>query len=188
MLKNNFYFIPNIFRKQDGVTLIELIVVIGILAILSVFIITTLNPYAQFLKAQDTRRKSDLGQIQKALEAFYQDNGKYPQTTGSTSVAGCSYRYCIKTYATPTQIIDWGGNWSPYMQILPKDTGGRSYVYDVSSDGQSYWLYASLQRGAKDPQVCNSGSACSHAATASIVCGGSSYICNYGVSSPNVSP
>ncbi len=39
--------------RTRGFTLIELIVSIGILAIFSTFLITTLNPFEQFSKAAD---------------------------------------------------------------------------------------------------------------------------------------
>ena len=39
----------------------------------------------QFKKADDTKRKSDLAQIQRALEAYYQDFGMYPDDNNATS-------------------------------------------------------------------------------------------------------
>ena len=165
-----------------GFTLVELIVVVGILSVMAAGAVLVLNPIGQFQKANDAKRKADLTQIQKAVETYYQDNGKYP----ISSISNPLYRI-----TTPTQsgvvTVDWGSSWQPYMNVLPKDSGtSRNYVY--YSTGQSYYLYASLERGASDPQVCNGGSACSSLATYAIpstACGG---ICNYGVTSPNVSP
>jgi len=169
--------------KNNGFTLIELIVVIGILSILAVGSMVALNPLEQFKKANDSRRKADLSQIQKAVETYYQDNGSYP----SSSLGG-SALYRITSNAGLTT-VEWGTSWSPYMNLLPKDpSASKNYVY--YSAGQSYYLYASLDRGSLDPQSCqgmingecqsigaNIGSAKS--------CGGP---CNFGVSSPNVSP
>lgn len=177
MLSMNYEL--RITNKARGFTLIELVVVIGILAVLSVFVVTTLNPYEQFLKAQDARRKSDLSQIQKALEGYYQDNGSYPS-------ASPEYKILTNEGGGGGTVKDWGENWNPYMQIIPSDRNDRQYIYNASADGQSYWLYTSLERGAKDPQACNSGLVCTNV-PANVTCG-SSAICNYGVSSPNVSP
>lgn len=149
-----------------------MIVVIGILAI---GIINIVNPIAQLQKARDAQRKSDLSQIQKAFETFHQDNGKYPDAEN----------YNIK--GLDGSIVDWGNPWVPYMIVLPKDpSSSKNYIYKVSSDWQTYYIYASLDRGANDPQVCNNGEACSNLPTGASC--GTGAICNYGVSSQNVSP
>ncbi|HVT01056.1 MAG TPA: type II secretion system protein [Patescibacteria group bacterium] len=159
-----------------GFTLIELVVSIGILAIFSTFLVAVLNPFEQFKKAADTQRKSDLAQIQRGLEAYYQDFGKYPDASSNKIVYNSS-------------ALNWGSSWAPYMDVLPKDdASGKNYAYAVSGDKQSYWLYASLDRGTHDPQACNNGAACTSLSLngmSGTACGGT---CNYGVSSPNVSP
>jgi len=175
----------NFFLKSNlGFTLIEMIVVIGVLAILAVAGMVALNPMAQFQKANDSKRKADLSQIQKALETYYQDNGSYPLPSTSTPF----YRI---TVVGPTGLvtIDWGKQWQPYMNLLPKDpSASKNYVY--YSTGQSYIIYASLDRGSFDPQSCQgmvNGECQSIQANVGAVnsCGGP---CNFGVSSPNVSP
>src|SRR5260221_2944819 len=71
---------------QRGFTLIELVVTIGILAILAVFAIAALNPLDQFRKARDSERKSDLAQMQRVLEQYYQDNGRYPDNGNTYTI------------------------------------------------------------------------------------------------------
>ncbi len=173
------YKLENInWKFPPGFTLIELIVVIGIFSILAAGVLLTIRPAEQFQKAADARRKSDLNQIQKALEAYYQDNGAYPDNPATTD-----YRI---TYKTGTE-VDWGTAWQPYMNVLPKDPStGRTYVYysPASSNGQTYYLYASLERGSKDPQVCNSGNECVSVPSPNLCV----KTCNYGLASPNVRP
>jgi len=117
--------------------------------------------------------------VQKALETYYQDNGRYPPYSASPS-----YRIVRLDGST----ANWGQQFSPYMTTLPKDPkGSQTYVYFSSSNGQSFWLYASLERS-NDPQACNSGNPCVSLTSNSILdnsCGG---ICNFAVASPNVSP
>lgn len=63
-------------KAQSGFTLIELLIVIVIIAILAAIAITAFaNAQAQ---ARDSQRKSDIEQIQQALELYYADNGHYP--------------------------------------------------------------------------------------------------------------
>jgi hypothetical protein len=80
------------------------------------------------------------------------------------------------------------------MGKLPMDPiAQNTYVYysPATSNGQTYYLYANLETGGLNPQACNKGLACLSllAGTAGFptanACGG---VCNYGVSSANVSP
>ncbi len=170
-----------IIKKQylKGFTLIELILVTAIVGLFAAGVIAVINPSQQVHKANDAKRKSDLEAIQRALEAYYADNGRYPQAINN------------KIYAN-NATVNWGTSWQPYIDLLPKDpSNGRTYVYGTSTDGQRYGVYASLEKGT-DPQACHSnGAACDSLTTfginanASVSCGG---ICNFGVTSADLSP
>lgn len=151
-------------------------------------IIVALNPVAQFQKTRDAQRKSDLSQIQKAIEIYYQDNGRYPENNNALFIK--------RLDGTPITV----GNpyWQPYMAKVPiKDPSVGRYLYCSSnssigacssSDGQSYYIYTYLERTG-DSQMCNSGNDCISIGLNGIPansCAG--HPCNYGVSSPNVSP
>jgi general secretion pathway protein G len=179
----------NLYRKlspfisplppRSGFTLIEVILAIALIAVLSVLALYAINPFEQLGKANDSKKKSDLAQIQRALELYYNDFGAYPSSSGNFTILVNSAE------------VAWGGSWQPYMVKLPADPSGKKYIYysPPSSNGQTYYLYASLQRGNKDQQTCNSGNACTSLDQSgfppSIACGGT---CDYGVSSSNVSP
>ncbi|SRR5258708_31288900 len=154
-----------------GFTLIEMIVVIAVLGILATIVLISINPIAQLQKSNDARRKTDLESIQRALELYYQDNGTYPISTGD-KIKG----------------INWGSAWQPYIATLPSDPlPANRYVY-YSPNNQTYYLYANLQRGKYDQQICNNGNACVSVGANGLpltACGGT---CNYGISSSNVSP
>lgn len=163
--------------RSFGFTLVELLVVVGVIGILVVAVLLTVNPFAQVQKANDVRRKSDLSQVQRALEAYFQDSGKYPLHSNT-----------YKIIRLDASVADWGQSFSPYMAALPKDPrGGRTYIYFASSDRQAYWLYASLERS-NDPGLCNKGNPCPSLTSNGIVtssCGGT---CNFSATSSNVSP
>lgn len=157
------------------------------LSIIALVIFTLMDPIAQLQKGRDAKRKSDLSQIQKALEVYYQDNGRYAENPAQGD-------YRIKTIiAEEEEAVDWGSPWGPsYMPSLPKDPGSPSkhYIYVSNSPNQAYYLYASLDRGGLDPQACTGvNNACSGPSGSGIdmqtACGG---VCNYGVTSANVSP
>lgn len=170
-------------RNNKGFTLLELIIVAAIIALIATATIAVLNPFGQFQKARDTRVKSDLSQVQKALESYYQDNNRYPAVATS-----CTYRI-LGNNGDGNDCIEWGRPWQPYMNVVPQDpTTANRYVYYSSSNGQSYYIYANLSKGATDPSSCNSGAACTSLGgngISSTACGGT---CNFGVTSPNVSP
>jgi len=175
------------FSLPSGFTLIEILIAVAIVGILASATLAAINPLEQIKKSNDARRKADLTEIQKALDMYYQDQGRYPASSGD-------YKISVNN-----QIIEWGSKWAagngqPYMVKVPADpVGGKSYIYfsPPGSNGQTYYLYANLERGDKDPQACNNGNACSSFST-----GGQGFppgtacspVCNFGVSSTNVSP
>lgn len=174
------------------------------------------NPPEQFRKSNDARRKSDLVQIQKVLEQYYNDNGKYPYSTRNTGCGSCTSA-CVVPYSWKIKpdpagggdCLAWGYTWDDYKTLLPKDPlSSNRYVYSVSSDNQTYYLYAHLERNIRDSQTCcpaddissgNTGCSCPNAAVSTNggpgdgnACGTSGSnedkTCNYGVTSPNTTP
>ena len=160
-------------KINTGFTLVELVIVTAVLSILSAAALTMLNPNAQFQKANDARRKSDLSQIQRALESYYQDHGSYPASSSNK----------ISDPQSGGTII-WGSPWGNYMNMLPQDpqSPAASYAYSVNSDGQGYRLYATLSR-TNDSQACNHGLACPHAPSGACI-----KTCLYAATSPNEVP
>ncbi len=135
--------------KDRGFTLIELLVVIAIIGVLSSVILVSLNTVRS--KARDAQRQSDITEVNKAVQLYYDDNGSYPSTGGMNTVymdPGC------KTATAPDQVTsDWvpGLVAGKYIAALPKDplptdvvagykSGGACYMY--SSDGKYYILSA----------------------------------------------
>ncbi len=162
--------------KNKGFTLVELIVVIAIIGLMATATLAVLNPFSQFQKSTDARVKSDLSQIQKALETYYEDHNGYPANDINYQIVGSG-----------GVSIVWGSNWSSYMNVVPKDpTAGHKYIY-YSPNRQTYYLYANLLRGSVDSQSCSGGSICTNV-PAGVNCGSASVVCNFGVSSPNTKP
>ena len=112
------------------------------------------------VKGRDAQRKNDLGQIQKALEMYYNDYNQYP----------------TDEYSSSGSFVDEKG--TLYMKEVPEDPKFGAYPY--SSDGTFYLLYARLENS-QDP--CFDSGLCQDYG---VDCGGEN--CNYIATSPNQSP
>ena len=64
---------------RKGFSLLEILIVITIVLILAAALLVTLNPWEQTNKAHDVKRKTELTQLSKALEDFYNDHQCYPK-------------------------------------------------------------------------------------------------------------
>src|SRR5258708_912317 len=75
-----------------GFSLIELLVVIGILAVLLAITLIAINPARQFSQANDTKRRSDVNAILNAIDQYAADNkGNLPGDFSTcTSVTPCT--------------------------------------------------------------------------------------------------
>jgi type IV pilus assembly protein PilA len=122
-------------KLKKGFTLIEVLVVIGILTILFAIALVAINPARQFSQANDTQRRSDVNAILNAIHQYAADNkGVLPagitttaKTVTSTAGAG-NVDLCAAL--VPTYIAD--------MPLDPK-TGTESPANSICTDaGATY--------------------------------------------------
>lgn len=135
-----FHFTLQRKHHQEGFTLIELLIVIAIIGILSTLLMTNFIGIRQ--RARDAQRKSDIRQIQSALELYRSDTGSYPvSTAGNTLNSTACPSSSSFTYSGTT-----------YMQQIPCDPLGSSYYhsgsYYYSSNGSTYTLATCLENTA----------------------------------------
>lgn len=74
--------------KKSGFTLLELLIVVGILAIMAVALVVVINPAETLKKSRDSQRLSDLSSIKTAL-SFYLANTTTPYLGGNTDNSAC---------------------------------------------------------------------------------------------------
>ena len=142
-------------QRFRGFTLIELLVVIAIIGILAAIVMVSLTSSRQ--KGRDARRISDVKSIQLSLEEYYNDNSKYPISTGTLT------NYMANIPVDPT-------TGSQYLYAALNATGGGVNC-NSSNPPIRYHLGAILEVAATDKTG-------NFALNADAAAAASSYVCN----------
>lgn len=71
--------------KSAGFTMIELLIVMGILSVLAVGVLAAIDPVEQLNKSRDTGARSDAKNLLDAVERYYAVKELYPWGTGSAA-------------------------------------------------------------------------------------------------------
>jgi general secretion pathway protein G len=141
--------IKKVFKNPKGFTLIELLIVVAIIGVLATLLMVNFVGVRQ--RARDAQRKSDLKQIQSALEIYRSDQGAYP-----TTFPNCSTSLMSPDCSTTT-----------YMQKVPGDPLGSTYYnsgnYYYVSSGTTYTIASCLENTADSQGTSTSpgGTGCS---------------------------
>jgi prepilin-type N-terminal cleavage/methylation domain-containing protein len=70
-------------KRNQGFTIVELLIVIVVIGILALLVITTYSGIQA--KARNSKRQSDMKSLQTQMEAFFSQNGYYPSLTDMNS-------------------------------------------------------------------------------------------------------
>jgi prepilin-type N-terminal cleavage/methylation domain-containing protein len=136
-------------KQNKGFTLLELLLVIAAIGILAAIVLVAINPNRQLAQARNLVRQSDINTIQKALEQYLIDNGKYPNSLSSTPGYICN---------TGTEQTGGSTNCSgridlrelvpTYLAAIPKDpqsTGTNTgYIVAINLDNDKVSLKSDL--------------------------------------------
>ena len=112
---------------EDGYTLTEMLVVIGIIGLIAAFL--TPGLINQFARARAKTAQLQLDTLAADVEAFASDTGRYPtQQEGLQALL-----------AEPANVEGWTG---PYLRDrkMLNDPWGRPVVYSIDANGHSFKL------------------------------------------------
>ena len=122
-------------QNSKGFTLLEILLVVGIIAILAGIVIIAINPARQLAQTRDTERRSDIKQLYNAMIQFYIDKGFYPasttlSTTTLTEVCDTGNLEDSDTAVDTTScsgLINFSYELVPiYITAIPSDPSGAS--------------------------------------------------------------
>ena len=131
---------------QKGFTLIEILLVIGIIAVLAAVVVVSLNPVQRFQDAEYSRRLSDIPSILSATSQYVIDNqGAFPPGVSTSEMQiGTASTGCALTYdscsANITYCLDLATPLAPYLKDIPYDpeTGSDAKThYTIKTDSNN---------------------------------------------------
>jgi prepilin-type N-terminal cleavage/methylation domain-containing protein len=152
---NNYFAFRSIINMpktlQIGFTLIELLVVIAIIGILAAVVLVAINPAERIAEANDSKTKSNLGQVATAIESCYTaNNGSYAAECRSAQVVagpandltdGGYLKQAMPVSSTTGGGVTVGGTATAafaYGEVVAKSNGGG-----CASSNHAYMEYQS---------------------------------------------
>src|SRR3989304_8446107 len=128
-----------LFGLRRGYTLLEVLLVIGIIAILAAIVIIAINPNKQLADTRNTQRSTDVNTILNGVYQYTIDsNGTLP-----TSITTTPTEICKTGAASCTGLVDLAvlTTSEKYLVALPTDptgagTNGTGYHISKSANGR----------------------------------------------------
>lgn len=98
-----------------------MLIVLGLIGVLSGFILFAINPFTQLNKAKDAQRQSDIKQLVSSMDTYYNDNNCYPTLAGDA-------------------LTNSGNPLVPaYIKQIPTDPDGNNYYYFEDPNSCPQW-------------------------------------------------
>jgi prepilin-type N-terminal cleavage/methylation domain-containing protein len=131
-------------NAQSGFTLIEMLVVVAVIATVMSIVVAMVGDAKA--KARDTKRRTDLNQIQVALELYRNEHGTFQVIGGGASGGGQGWMSHENGSSYPVAVTRVLHNEGFLAQPIIEDPlQSPGYMIYVCNGGQSYALSATLE-------------------------------------------
>jgi prepilin-type N-terminal cleavage/methylation domain-containing protein len=140
--------------KQNGFTLVEILVVVAIVAIIGTLSAVAVNSARS--KQRDATRLSNIRQMQSALEDYFNENNTYPSgellPLGDALVSSCLsitgfHGDCSGQNAVITRFVSSQIESGLDDVVTCGDPRRNAFCYSQASDGAGYVIYFELENG-----------------------------------------
>lgn len=145
-------------KLQKGFTLMELLIVIGILAILATAVVLVINPAQMLAQARDSQRISDLSSLKSAV-AYYLATATTPalgagpfcmnNSSACPMTGTCTVNSTLAVNGTGWVDVDLtgtsGGSSISSLPVDPTNSATYQYCYDADATNLVFELDANLE-------------------------------------------
>lgn len=141
-------------NKKRAFTLIEMLIVISIISIITVFILVSVRSSQS--RSRDTSRATDLGVLNNAIQMYYRETGHFPSLPDGcgTNISDYGWINSVSTnqvdaYVASNTLCNTGeeglnfiqGLTPSYTLKLPLDPGPKNIIFGKNVRGYMYYRY-----------------------------------------------
>jgi prepilin-type N-terminal cleavage/methylation domain-containing protein len=130
----------SVLAYRRAFTLIELLIVIGIIGLLAAIVILAINPTRFLTNAKDAKRVSEAKQMQNALYQYLIDKGTYPNSSLIPSNGSGSALPICKQGITDASCITLDALAPDYLASIPQDAA------ETDAQFSGYTIYSAAGR------------------------------------------
>ncbi|MFJ9452085.1 MULTISPECIES: type II secretion system major pseudopilin GspG [unclassified Herbaspirillum] len=126
--------LPPFFSLQRGLSKLQMLTAVAVIAVVAIVAAPRLlNVVNHAHSPQIVAAEQDIAEIEKGLQLYKQDIGRYPTTEQGLLAL------IVKPGRAPVP-KEWktGG----YLDRLPRDPWGNAYQYQLSEDGNSFDVFS----------------------------------------------
>lgn len=140
--------------SQKGFTLIEILIVVGIVALVGIFSIVAVNSARS--KQRDATRLSNVRQVQSALEDYFNETNKYPEgdnlPLGDSGQSACLattgfHGDCSAENATIVRIVPRTYEGGLNGKVTCGNPVRNAFCYSSKQNGELYSIQFELENG-----------------------------------------